>query len=146
MGVMREWPVDGEALRRALLSRRGELTAMLQARMARIREHGSAPIPEPGPDDGGLADLDVAIVDLASATLKRIDQALDRLDTGEYGRCTRCGQPIGEARLRALPFAVRCRSCEDARETEEVAARPAAALAAHRGRYATDDSVRGDAA
>ena len=37
--------------------------------------------------------------------------ALRRLDEGHYGVCARCGDRIGEARLRALPFALTCVSC-----------------------------------
>jgi DnaK suppressor protein len=44
--------------------------------------------------------------------IQRIDQALRRLDAGEYGFCSRCGQEINDRRLLTLPFAVRCRDCE----------------------------------
>jgi len=45
--------------------------------------------------------------------------ALRRLDEGSYGDCFECGEEIAEPRLRALPFAVRCKDCEEARETAE---------------------------
>ena len=35
------------------------------------------------------------------------------LDEGRYGHCYECGDEIAEARLRALPFAVRCKDCEE---------------------------------
>ena len=141
MGAIREFPADHDALRHVLLVRRDELTAMLQARIARLREESAA---ETGSeDDDGTSDLDVAMVNLASATLRRIAQALDRLDMGDYGRCTRCGTGIGEARLRALPFALHCRSCEAARETEEVERRSTAAVRAQRARRLTDEAVPG---
>ena len=37
--------------------------------------------------------------------------ALKRLETGRYGMCERCGQPIGEERLAAQPAAVTCIRC-----------------------------------
>jgi len=46
-------------------------------------------------------------------------QNLARLERGDYGFCYECGEEIGEKRLRALPFAVRCKDCEEARETAE---------------------------
>jgi DnaK suppressor protein len=61
-------------------------------------------------------DLDLALVSLETETLEKIDDALDRLRTGEYGYCTDCGQEIPARRLEALPFAGRCRSCEEATE------------------------------
>ena len=50
-------------------------------------------------------------------TLSKIDEALGRLEEGAYGNCFECGSQISEQRLRALPFAVRCKDCEEARET-----------------------------
>lgn len=43
--------------------------------------------------------------------LGEVDEALGRLASGTYGRCERCGQEIGEARLEAMPAARRCRDC-----------------------------------
>jgi DnaK suppressor protein len=56
---------------------------------------------------------------MKSETLTKIDAALRRLEEGTYGDCFECGDQISEARLRALPFAVRCKDCEEARETAE---------------------------
>jgi DnaK suppressor protein len=56
---------------------------------------------------------------MKSETLNKIDAALRRLEDGSYGNCFECGDEISEARLRALPFAVRCKDCEEARETAE---------------------------
>ena len=43
--------------------------------------------------------------------LAQWQQALARLDEGQYGVCEVCQQPIAEARLQALPSAVRCINC-----------------------------------
>ena len=56
----------------------------------------------------------------------KVDAALRRLEEGTYGDCFECGDEIAEARLRALPFAVRCKDCEEARETAERRERAAA--------------------
>ena len=61
-------------------------------------------------------DIEFALIQMKAETLQRINEALDRLDEGTYGRCFECGDEISEARLRALPFAVRCKDCEEARE------------------------------
>jgi DnaK suppressor protein len=60
---------------------------------------------------------------MKSETLTKINEALQRLEEGTYGNCFECGDEISEARLRALPFAVRCKDCEEARETAERRAR-----------------------
>jgi DnaK suppressor protein len=40
-----------------------------------------------------------------------VRRALAKLDEGSYGRCDRCGGPIGQERLEALPWAAQCVGC-----------------------------------
>ena len=61
-------------------------------------------------------DIEFALIQMKSETLNKINDALLRLEQGDYGFCFDCGDEIGEKRLRALPFAVRCKDCEEARE------------------------------
>jgi DnaK suppressor protein len=56
---------------------------------------------------------------MKAETLNRIDEALRRLEEGTFGYCFECGEEINEKRLRALPFAVRCKDCEAAREVKQ---------------------------
>src|SRR5512137_968998 len=62
-------------------------------------------------------DIEFALIQMKAETLSKIDEALARLEEGAYGNCFECGSEIAEQRLRALPFAVRCKDCEEARET-----------------------------
>ena len=71
-------------------------------------------------------ELEFALIQMKAETLNRIDAALRRLDEGTYSHCVECGDEIGEARVRALPFAVRCRDCEEIRELTEQRERSAA--------------------
>ena len=48
--------------------------------------------------------------------LRRVREALVRLDAGEYGYCAECEGEISEKRLQALPFAIRCAACEASHE------------------------------
>jgi RNA polymerase-binding transcription factor DksA len=41
-----------------------------------------------------------------------VEQALERMDAGAYGSCERCGRPIDEERLEALPAARLCLDCK----------------------------------
>ena len=61
-------------------------------------------------------ELDYTLEDNSTAVLAAIDGALARIDAGTYGTCVRCGRPIGEERLEALPWAELCIDCK--RETE----------------------------
>lgn len=53
-----------------------------------------------------------AIAASLHAKLDEAEAALHRIAAGTYGRCADCGAPIAEARLRALPTALRCTACE----------------------------------
>jgi DnaK suppressor protein len=61
-------------------------------------------------------DIEFALLQMKSETLSKIGEALARLEDGSYGYCFECGEEIAEQRLRALPFAVRCKNCEELRE------------------------------
>ena len=50
--------------------------------------------------------------------LQQIDDALQRLDDGNYGVCESCGLEIGEERLTAMPFSRLCRDCQQDQERE----------------------------
>jgi DnaK suppressor protein len=75
-------------------------------------------------------DIELALLQMKAETLHKIDEALARLEDGTYGYCFECGEEISRQRLRALPFAVRCKECEEARE---VAAQRERMLAQRRG-------------
>jgi DnaK suppressor protein len=45
--------------------------------------------------------------------LREVRAALDRICDGEYGDCLECGEAISEARLRAVPYARHCVSCQE---------------------------------
>ena len=53
----------------------------------------------------------------AAAALGDIDAALYRMDTGDYGRCQRCGIAVALERLEIVPSAALCTACQYAEET-----------------------------
>ncbi|HEY3304992.1 MAG TPA: TraR/DksA family transcriptional regulator [Candidatus Binatia bacterium] len=54
-------------------------------------------------------------------TLDEIDEALQRIVDGTYGKCASCGEYIALARLRALPTTRLCIACARAREGKQTA-------------------------
>ena len=110
-------------LKTMLEERRRELMNNVQGRIHKVRGDGRQD--REVLDEGESSDVDIqedielALIQMQSETLTKVDEALRRLDEGTYGRCFECGEEIAEARLRALPFAVRCKDCEEARETAE---------------------------
>jgi DnaK suppressor protein len=48
--------------------------------------------------------------------LALIDEALHRIETGGFGECVNCGEPVLEKRLEAVPWARYCLKCQDLQE------------------------------
>lgn len=48
--------------------------------------------------------------------LTLIEEALERMDDGEYGLCTNCGEEVQPKRLEAIPWARYCIKCQDLAE------------------------------
>ena len=64
-------------------------------------------------------DIEFALMQMKAETVSKLSDAIQRLEQDTYGLCFTCGGEIHEKRLRALPFALRCKECEEARELEE---------------------------
>lgn len=109
-------------LKNLLEERRLEIIGEVQHKMRDVRNEGAA-ISRQGVRDEAESseaeiqdDIEFALLQMKAETLKKIGKALARLEEGSYGNCFECGDEISEQRLRALPFAVRCKSCEESRE------------------------------
>ncbi len=124
-------------LKRMLEERRREIQAEVQGKMRDVRSEGTwgGKVNEvldavESSEADIQEDIEFALIQMKSETLNKINDALKRLEQGEYGNCFECGEEISEKRLRALPFAVRCKECEEAREVAEQRERQ---MAARRG-------------
>jgi DnaK suppressor protein len=109
-------------LKRILEERRREIMDQVQGKIRDVRSEG-ANNPNSGVLDAAETseadiqdDIEFALIQMKSETLNKIEEALHRLEEGTFGYCFECGEEISERRLRALPFAVRCKDCEEARE------------------------------
>ncbi|HEY7668806.1 MAG TPA: TraR/DksA C4-type zinc finger protein [Actinomycetota bacterium] len=54
----------------------------------------------------------IALVESHRANLRDVEAALERMEAGTYGICLRCGKPISDERLEALPWAALCIECK----------------------------------
>ena len=110
-------------LRKMLELRRQQLLSEMQGKMRDVRADGGRE--RDVLDQGESSEVDIqediefALIQMKGETLNKVNEALRRLDEATYGNCFECGDEIAQARLRALPFAVRCKDCEEARETAE---------------------------
>lgn len=60
-----------------------------------------------------------SLIDIKSHEIKQIDLALKRIAEERYGKCLDCGKWIRPARLEIMPYAVRCRKCQEKLEKDE---------------------------
>lgn len=109
-----------DEIKAMLERRRAELTSDVHDRIREVRIDGGGD--RNGLDEAESAEVGVqddigfALIQMKAETLDKIDSALRRIEEDTYGQCFNCGSEISEARLRALPFALRCKDCEQARE------------------------------
>ena len=111
-------------IRRMLVERRRELLNEIQSRIRDVREVASNQYhhlthldetAEAEPED----DLPFALIQMKAEILRRVNDAVQNFDDGTYGYCGDCGEVIAPSRLRAMPFAVRCRDCEERWENQQ---------------------------
>lgn len=106
-----------EGYRQKLLEKRIEVLSGLGtkfatlARMERVGEEDQAQLSHDEFVSLRLNSLDYA-------QLKLVDEALDRLDSGDYGICLACEEPIPAKRLRVLSWARYCVKCQDSAGTQ----------------------------
>jgi DnaK suppressor protein len=110
-------------LKTSLESRRRELIQEVHGRIRDVRSdyitERDVLDPAESSEVNIQEEIGFALIQLKAETLNKIEMALQRIAEGNYGDCFECGDEIAEARLRALPFALRCKECEQARETPE---------------------------
>lgn len=120
---------SADELRAMLLAKRSAVQQEICELLTQHREHYSATHNDSVLDHEDMALRDstaeqqLSLLEARNHTRMMLDTALRRLDEGEYGLCEDCGAEIGAGRLRALPFAKRCLSCQHQAEVLEKIAR-----------------------
>lgn len=104
---------------------------MLNSMLADILQKGQATIDDmtetvevyADPADRATAESDRAFTlrlrDRERKLIKKIQEALTRIDDGEFGICTECGEEISIARLKARPMTTLCINCKSKQEEDE---------------------------
>jgi DnaK suppressor protein len=104
-------------LKAMLEARRDEIQSKLRSRRETLpAEVAEVKDPEEQSVHDFVQDVELALMEMKSETLAKIDEAMIRLEQGTYGTCADCGQEIAEARLQAVPFAALCRVCQQREE------------------------------
>jgi DnaK suppressor protein len=103
--------MDFTSFKEALLRKRGEI----------LSTGGIKPL-ETNTRQGDLADqasgnnevhIQLRLKQTDAKILQAIEEALWRIEKGTYGVCRDCGEPIAEARLRAIPWTRVCITCKE---------------------------------
>ena len=108
-----------QEIRKNLLMQRKEL---LVGAMEALNElPGQTVFPDLG--DQATAEIDrnfmLRLKGREQKLLKKIEEALDRIDHGVFGICDKCGQEINVRRLEARPVTTMCIECKTLQEEEE---------------------------
>jgi len=103
---------------RLLLSKRSEILSRLTghddswSRLGRVADDDLAPVSHE-------EFVSIEMNRIGFSEFKLVEAALARIESGDYGICLRCDEPISSKRLAAIPWASRCIACEEmvSRET-----------------------------
>lgn len=88
--------------------------AALQVRLSSLKKDVTQPHSGDSVEQAQERENDEVVDVIGNETalsIRAIFAALERIENGTYGACYSCGQPIGEARLKAIPEATRCSGC-----------------------------------
>jgi DnaK suppressor protein len=107
-----------KTFRDKLLDRREGLVGQVQEAEKYSRERDSEATQDPA-DMAANAYTKELLVSMSAndrQLLALVDEALERIETGEYGDCVHCNEPVQEKRLDAVPWARHCLRCQDLQE------------------------------
>ena len=123
-----------EALRRALA---GDMSMLRSQQEQTVGDEIDAAIATE------QAELRSQMASFESRELAQIENALDNIRRGRYGRCEMCDRPISPTRLKALPYATECIECARRDERHGAAARssPINRIAAYKGEQDSEQAT-----
>ena len=99
-----------EIHRQALLNKRAQILSAMRV------DRGQASERVAEEDQGTVAHeefVNMRLNHLDCSQLRMINEALDRIESGDYGVCLSCEEEIADKRLKALPWARYCVSCQE---------------------------------
>jgi RNA polymerase-binding protein DksA len=111
-----------ELFRKALLEKRrllvGDVTALEKAALQDSRQDASGDLSKMPLDmadigsDNYEQEFNLGLIETEQATLNEIDEALERIEKKQFGKCVACGGPIPKPRLKVKPHAKYCIECK----------------------------------
>ncbi len=108
-----------EQVKQRLLKRKKELLNEIADILEKEAKDEYQELIEAIREEGDIASAELqestilALAEMRAKEVEQIDAAIERIDNGEYGICIECGDWITPARLEALPYALRCKECQE---------------------------------
>ena len=111
-----------ERYRKQLLAKRASLLQLVKAARSSETEANDKEAPDLG--DRALStvirDLSYQLTASERDVLRRVDDALDRIDANTYGTCVSCEKRVQLARLDAVPWTRYCIECQELQDRGEI--------------------------
>lgn len=101
-----------------LLARRESLVQQVNEAERRNRDRDQEATQDPADvaANAYAKELSISMSEGDRRLLTLIDEALKRIETGDYGECVHCGEQVQDKRLEAIPWARHCLRCQDLQE------------------------------
>jgi DnaK suppressor protein len=121
-GEKRWTEAELDAVRSELASEASVLRADIERAESDIASRLGDAVGDAGDDQADVGaktferEHELALTHNARELLAQNERALSRIETGTYGTCESCGEPIGKARLQAFPRATLCVTCKQREE------------------------------
>ena len=101
-----------------LLARRESLVRQVHEAEMRNRDRDQEATQDPADvaANAYAKELSISMSEGDRRLLTLIDEALKRIESGDFGECVHCGEPVQDKRLEAIPWARHCLRCQDLQE------------------------------
>jgi DnaK suppressor protein len=105
---------ENAEIRATLVDRLGKLDRSVASDLSMLKDHGSVTSDDisDAAKEAEDAEVNSRLAEVGSREIRAIVAAINRIDEGNYGDCENCNKKIASARLEALPYAVRCITCQ----------------------------------
>ena len=109
-----------DAFQEQLIEKRDEIQKEAERTLAELNDQsGNIPDPNDRASAESGRNFELRIRQREQKLLSKIEDALQRIDDGDFGQCESCGELIGLKRLEARPVTTLCIECKTAQESKE---------------------------
>ncbi len=109
-----------DSFEKQLVGKREDILREAERTLAELNDHsGNIPDPNDRASAESGRNFELRIRQREQKLLSKIDDALQRIEDGDFGECASCGEVIGLKRLEARPVTTLCIECKTNQESQE---------------------------